>query len=116
MTNHETKQSYIFTFQEVIGANAKTKTIITSPPNRVFKIQYGIFYCESAIFSIRFDGLKHIIESPINLFNSSISPNELRFFPNLICYSDGNSGITITNLTNAEATINGCLVGWVEPI
>ncbi len=108
----ENAEAYIFTHQEVLPIGAKVRVPITFPsPNRQFIIEYAVFHSDDGDVAIRFNSLKHISENEIILYTSTLSPRDLRFNPNLICFSDGSPQITLRNMAITEETVDFTLVG-----
>ena len=111
------EESFIFTFSEALAVGEKKRLQITHPSgNRKFVILYAVFNADAGDVAIQFFGIKHIIQNQINLYASSLSPNEIRFTPNLVGFSDGSSGIILINLSATAENVDGLLVGFLEPI
>ena len=113
MEDNKYQEVYIRSYESILGPGVKTKQNFNIPIEREFEINFIIFYCEnSGTFEIRFDGLKNAFENPIVIYDSVMN-QLIPFDPHPIAIS-GTSGLNITNLTNAEATLNYMLVGKIQ--
>ncbi|MBA7683840.1 hypothetical protein ES703_92225 [subsurface metagenome] len=110
----EEAECYIFTAQETLAVGEKVRVPIKFPSgNRQFIIEYAIFNADTGDVGVRFNSIKHISENEIILYTSTLTPRDLRFNPNLICFSDGSPQITLRNLAATEEIVDFTLVGRV---
>ncbi len=109
----ENSEVFIFTHQEVLPIGAKVRVPVIFPSgNRKFIIEYAVFHSDDGDVAIRFNSLKNISENEIILYTSTTN-QELRFNPNLICFSDGSPQITLRNLAITEETVDFSLIGYL---